>query len=673
MLIEPVYAKVVGRLLFRPPPEFSPEELATLETFARASGIRPEGAGGPPFSLEGRPYLVPLYRERRDKPFRRLVIMKAAQMGLTVKLLYRAAWWTADARRRVNVALMFPTLEAVLDLHKSRFRPMMQSSSRMMRLIGDVDAVGLVRVGVSTMRFRGMRSGVGVDSFPADVMLFDEVRLMDLATIERAFVRVSESHLQDPETGARGLIELNSTAGFPDMDIDRWFQRSTMNYWRTPCPNPACRNHTRGIVMPLRWPDVVGRDGDRLHYRCPDCGWEIPDEVLTREGWYQPENPGAEWEGYHFSQILKGNRYLPELWASWIRGDNLAEFYNSRLGLPYRDPDAVVTPREVVEACIAPGYRYPRPDDLVGEWVSVGIDQRGPEKHVVAYKLGPGGAFDLVHLEVVEASGKEAVDRLEAICRRLHAKVIVIDGEPSYDLAVDLARRFPPRTVYLADYAESPHAIRFLDERGAKALRGSTGEVKYELRALLDRYKAIDWALKQFVYRRVRLPEDFYALEQVRTIGGLPQRWNVAKEFVRHLENIARATIPVTTTLPTGEKVTTGEVRQIWRHLALDPHFAHAHTYAMAGMARRIGGTDLALAGGKEAAPASPLEAVLPPELRPSAIQEEQRRALERTCGGCRFYRGVDAQGGLCGHPSNATRSLRVGYDSPGCPFWRRR
>lgn len=672
-MLAPEFAQAARRLLLRPPPEFGPEELATLEAFVRASGMKPEGPGGPPFSLEGRPYLAPLYAERRDKPFRRLVIMKAAQMGLTVKLLYRAAWWVADGRRRVNVALMFPTQEAVLDLQKSRFRPMFRSSARMMRMVGDVDAASLVRVGVSTLRFRGMRSGIGVDSFPADVLLFDEVRLMDLATVERAFVRVSESRLEDPETGVRGIIELNSTAGFPDMDIDRWFQRSTMHYWRTPCPNPACKNHTRGIPMALRWPEVVGRDGDRLYYRCPDCGWEIPDEVLTRVGFYVPENPEAEWEGFHFSQILKGNRYLPELWAAWTRGDNLAEFYNSRLGLPYRDPDAVVASREVVEACITPGYRYPSPEEVAGEWVSMGVDQRGPEKHVVLYKLGPGNTFDLVHLEVVEASGKAAVEALEAIARRWRAKVVVIDAEPSYDLAVDLARRLPPRTVYLADYVESPHAIRFTDERRKKDLKRATGEVKYEHRALLDRYKAIDWALRQFAHRRIRLPEDFYALEQPRTIGGLRQRWNVAREYVKHLENIARATIPVMTTLPTGEKVFGGGVRQIWRHLALDPHFAHAHTYALAGLARRAHTGEIAVGEEGPSPLPSPQEAGIPPELRPSAVARQQAEALRRTCGGCRFYRALGAGEGLCGHAVNAGRSLRVGEESPGCPLWRRR
>jgi len=301
-LLTPEYAEAARRLLLRPPPEFTQAELATLLSFVKASGMKPEGPGGPPFSLEGRPYLVPLYEERRDKPFRRLVIMKAAQMGLTVKLLYRAAWWVADGRQRVNVALMFPTLEAVLDLQKSRFRPMFRSSARMMRMVGDVDAASLVRVGVSTLRFRGMRSGIGVDSFPADVMLFDEVRLMDLATVERAFVRVSESRLMGPE-GVRGIIELNSTAGFPDMDIDRWFQRSTMNYWRTPCPNPACKNHTRGIVMPLRWPEVVGQDGNRLYYQCRTASGRYRTRSSSSTASTCPRTPGPSGKATSFPRF----------------------------------------------------------------------------------------------------------------------------------------------------------------------------------------------------------------------------------------------------------------------------------------------------------------------------------------------------------------------------------
>ncbi|MDW8358700.1 phage terminase large subunit family protein, partial [Thermus sp.] len=332
-----------------PPPEFAPEELTSLLRFVEASGIRPEGPGGAPFSLEGRRYLAPLYAEDRARPFRRLVIMKAAQMGLTTRLMYRAAWWAADARRKVDVALYFPTQDAVLDLHKTRFRPMMRSSARMMRLIADVDAVEVVRVGASNIRFRGMRSGVSVDSIPVDVLLFDEVRLMDLATLERAFARVSASRLVGPH-GERGLIELNSTAGFPGADIDYYFGRSTQNHWHTRCPNTRCPNH-KGFVMAFAWPECV--DPERMAYRCPKCGAVIED---PQDGFYAPLGPkDAEWEGYAFNQILLGPSRLPELWRAYqrmvVEGKNPSEFYNAYLGLPHRDPNAILVPGEVMDRC----------------------------------------------------------------------------------------------------------------------------------------------------------------------------------------------------------------------------------------------------------------------------------------------------------------------------------
>ena len=663
--------RVLGESL-RPAPVFARADLSTLDSFVRASSMRPEGIGGGRHDLSTRPHLRKLYAEQRDRPYRRLVIMKAAQMGLTVKLIYRAAWLTADARKRMNTALMFPTLEAVLDLHRSRFRPMLTSSTKMMKLVTDIDAVGLVRVGVSTMRFRGMRTGLGVDSFPADAMLFDEVRLMDLATIERAFVRVSESKIES-EDGRRGLIELNSTAGFPGMDIHRYFERSTMNYWRTPCPNAACTNHTKGLIMPLRWPEIVRHTPDGLRYACPDCGRLITDEHLFNHGWYQEEQPGAEWDGYQFSQILKGNRFLPDLWSAWTRGDNRSEFYNSRLGVPWADPDAVPAPRAVVEACKREDYRLMRDPDLArGDWVSVGIDQRAPEKHVLIYRHGRGGTYDFLHAEVVERSGQDAVEYIVALARRWHAKIVVVDAEPSYDFARDLGRALG-RIVWLADYTtgDRPRPIEFVDERDKQTTRKVSGEVKWDQRALLDRYKALDWALTQFQLQRMQLPWDIDDLTQQRTIGGVPQRWAVSGEYYRHLENIARATIPRTQKLPSGETVLTNEVTRIYRHLAVDPHFAHAHLYALAGLAREQGGTSAWLGTEADRGVPDQVEAMAP--IGPKRLARERAQTMSRTCGDCQYMRGLTGDKGRCHHPNHMAMDLRVSTNTPKCAFWRKK
>jgi hypothetical protein len=662
-------------LVRRPEPVFSEDDLSTLIKFVRASSIKPEGE---PFDLTTRPYLHHHYDESRENYRPRIVIMKAAQMGLTVKLFYRAAWLVGDARKKINTALMFPSKDEVFDLHKSRFRPMMHASPKMMTLIKDVDAVNIVRIGSSNLRFRGMRTGIGMDSFPADALLFDEVRLMSVAAIERAFIRISESKLETA-SGQRGIIELNSTAGFPGMDIDLWFSRSTMNYWRTPCPNPGCKNHEWGIAMPLRWPDIVGQKGSELYYKCPDCDTPITDDHIHHTGFYVPEQPKADWEGYQFSQILKGNRFLPELWAAYNRGDNLPEFYNSRLGLPYKDPDAVPATKEVVESCIDDSleYRWPEPETLTGEWVSMGVDQRGVEKHCVIKKLGRGGTWDLVHLHVLEASGNEAAKAIVKLALFWGVKILVMDGEPSYDLAVEVARLLPKKVVWLADYAANQaQPVQFIDDRDKETIKKTSGEIKYEFRVLMDRYKALDWSLTSFARKRVRLPSDLYAKTQLRRMNGVLQNVPVAKEFVTHLENMARATIPETRKLPTGETVMTGEVRQIYRYLAMDPHYAHANLYADAGLQYgQDGGTIFHIEepGVAKLDLNNQLNNIMPKGLKPADLAREKQQALEYTCGNCRYMKTLTETKHLCGHPSNAGMKLNVTPDTPKCQVWRRK
>lgn len=431
--------------LMRPAAPFSSADLETLSSYIKSADLRPNGAGGAPFTLEGYHYARPLYEERRDKIIPRIVVMKAARTGMTTWLLARNLWFMSNPRLQFNTALLFPNLRDVLELHTTRLRPMIRGSSKVSGLVGDVDRVELLRVGVSNARFRGMNSGAGLDSFDTDSLSLDEVRLMALASIERAFIRTTKSRLILPDNAgnfAPGIHSLNSTAGFPDSDIDYYFQQSTQNYWATPCPNPACKNHRAGIIMPLRFPDCVGRDGKRLYYQCPDCLEEIPDEVMTKQGWFIERNPGAGWVGYQFSQILLGSIMLNEIWAAWNRGHNLSEVYNSRLGLPYRDPNAVPAPKEVTMLCRDndQGLRWVREGEVNYEWVSAGLDQRAPEKHLVIYGLGRNNVFELLHLEVIEGDDDLAKERLAELCVLYGVKIAVIDGEPSYDFAVGAAR-----------------------------------------------------------------------------------------------------------------------------------------------------------------------------------------------------------------------------------------
>ena len=633
-----------------PSSEFSVEETESLLRFAEASGIQPEGVGGSGFDLSSRPYLRPLYEESRDRPRSRLVIMKAAQMGLTVRMFFRAAWLTSDVNRRFNVALMFPTQEAVEDLHKTRFRPMMQSSRRMLKLIeGNVDASSVVRIGVSNMRFRGMASGISVDSFPADALLFDEVRLMDRSLLSRTMARVSDSEWVD-ERGMRGIVELNSTAGFPNSDIHSYFLRSTQNFWHTRCANIRCGNHN-GFIMAETWPSCVDPAG--MRYICPKCGVEIAD---TRSGFYEPLGPGdAEWDGYSFNQIMKGASHLPELWRAYermvIHGENPTEFYNSYLGTPHFDPESVLVPPDRFRAAsrVDPDYVWPRVGENPQGWVtSIGMDQRGGEKHVSIVRRSSDGRFYLAHLEVVELDGGEAVAYCVELARRWRVDIAVVDAYPAYDFAKDFGHALGRRLVWLAQYVhDRDQPVEWSDQTRVKSVRKTSGDAKYEQIVKLDRYKFLLQFFSLWREQRVVLPVNLTARTQILNRGGKKVPVYLALELQTHLENIARVRIPKMRRDERGVEVDTGQSHLTFSHRSVDPHFVHSMAYAVAGLMRESPKGRILVPLGREKTTVQrdpvmrELPQFVPVPRRPGKSQ--------RVCGQCTFFdQPEDRLDGLC-------------------------
>ena len=671
-----------------PAPVFSKGELATLGSFVRAAAIKPEGARV--FSLDDFRHMIPLYNESRENPMRRMTIMKAAQMTLTIWLLNRSLWWVGDANEMINTALLFPSKDSVTDLSATRFKPMLESSSRLQELVakGGVDNVGIKRLGISNMYFRGMRSAIGLDSFPADVLHFDEVRLMSVAAISRARVRVSESTIRDPVTGERGIIAYNSTAGMPGADIHKLFMRSTQGYFASRCPDVKCKRHKDGVVLPLEFIDnpanIISQDPHTGWYklRCPTCGAHIHD---PQNGFYQHQlglEQAEEGWGFQFSQFLKGEGYLNGvIMPDWNAQDNVPEFINSRVGLPFENPDAVPASERVVRSNIdATGTFYWERNELGlveplgfdGLWRCLGVDQRAGEKHAVVKTLLPDGRHRLDYCEIVEHSGRDAEDRLEHLAVAWGCKLVVMDGEPSYDLFVNVARKLEGRVeVWLQDYTNGLEetVVRWLDRRHDKTVKETSGELKWPQVVQMDRYKAIDFSLNLWVARRNLLPVNFDEIMQPRTLKGAQEHRPIAKEFIAHMGNIARVKLErYKTDQHTGQRFAVpGEVDMNWRPINFDPHFVHANMYADMGLKKMWGNAALFVAGQKpDKDHPNRHEQGIPKHLAPSVVQRKLERELAKTCGVCRFF---DAANGRCAHPAHGTLSVRTTATSPACKY----
>lgn len=652
-------------------PEFSQEELEHFGNFCTLSGIAPEGLGGSPFSLEGRNYTLPLYDQTRSTLKRRTVKRKAAQLGLTIEMLYKGAWLTADVKKRCNYGFYFPTQDEVYDLHKSRFRPMMNSSPRMKRLIeqGGVDSVEVVRIGYSNMRFRGLRTGSAVDSVPLDAIAFDEVRLMALNMVLRAFLRVSESKYF--EDGKPGIIDLNSTAGFPDTDIDYFFSRSTQNYWHVYCSNHQCVNHSKGMVLEEQWEKYV--DFAKKHYICAACGTPITDEQIGLGG-YVPLGPsGAEYEGYTFSKVMKGNLYLPTMINAFeemvVDGHNPAEFHNSFLARPFRDPNAVIVTEEVFDRArqLETSYLWPDASNKEGWLTAIGIDQRPEEKHVVVLRVSPNKRFYVTHLEIIQSTAtmdeRAVIGATIALIRYWKADVVVIDRMPDSTYSGAVGRAFPDEVVWLAEYQDQgTQDIRWSDEDDLETVRKTAQEFKFAFIVKLVRYNHLLQAFNLWKNNRVILPHNAFEQKFVELRrDGVKQPVPLAAEFRDHLKNIAKISVPVYKTHPlTKEQLHTGKYKYIFRNIALDPHFAHAYGYAIAAASRRIGTTMLTMLGSE---PQKKAEGEVELLLEGTKVTELKKKTT-KTCAECRFFTSPP-EGKTLGSCSNALVAKQWNAEPP--------
>lgn len=686
-LTDSMRAMIKAKLL-PPEPVFTGDELQNFGVWMAATGMRPEGQRE--FNLDKYPYQKELYDEDRTHYRARVAIMKAAQTGLTVKLLSRAMWWTADVKRQINVGLGFPTKEAVEVLSATRFRPQLYSSARMIQLLRDVNRVSVQQLGISNMRFLGLISGVTADSNPLDIELLDEVRLVPERTVERFMVRISESTLIHP-SGVRGAIELNSTAGFPKKDIHRYFMDSTQGWWAVRCPDLGCLKHLTGIILPQEFAQRPGRivrqDGSGRYYLCcPRCGARI-DDAAVLNGFYIHENPGAEWIGYQFSQLVKGESFLnSDIMPAWNRNLNVPEFYNSRLGLPYMDAEAVPAPIEIIEACcdITGVKRWLSPEDKEGgvgrdgRWRSMGIDQRAPEKHYVIKSLLGNGLEDFDAVGVIEASGDDAANQIAELAKKWGCNIVVIDGEPSYDLAIMVANRLPKRMVWFADYNSTQDDIaRFQDKRSDKSIKRGSGELKYEQVVQLNRYKVMDWELGKWARQQVRLPAraDLYEGSKMkRTLGGIVTYVSAFQEYAEHISGMARYKAQKTERLSASEPPVPvpGEYVLKWRSMEVDdPHYLHASLFSSIGLHYR---KQMSHIDTGETDPVS--EKPAPQQLDAAAaggpllasVTEQLAEGRAYTCGTCAFLKAAPYGGGvICGHEAQGIGTVRVKDTDPAC------
>jgi len=377
---------------------------------------------GIPFSFEGHEYLREPYTKHHDNE----IYMKAAQVGISTRKLFKSLW-LCDTHH-AKVIYYFPTDSEVSDFSNDRARPMIEENEYLKSRVRGIDNVGLKQMGDSSIYFRGMFSRTRVKSVDADYIILDELDEADQENKEYAKDRILHSRL--------AWMSQLSQPSIPDFGIHQEFEESDQRVWAIQCDK--C-NHWN-FFNPNKPNEALEYTEKFLYqntWHCTKCGRAFTEPL--KQEWIPLMPSHKEKRGYHltqlYSKIIPISKILDAIQKAKTRRILRARLFNSILGIPYTDE-----------------IRQPVTDDIIqksqgdygflpsAQMSYMGVDV-GDMLHVV---IGQdfGKNVQIVHLEATEDWG-----RLKTLMMEFGVWQCIIDFMPYKPSARNFAREFPERVV----------------------------------------------------------------------------------------------------------------------------------------------------------------------------------------------------------------------------------
>lgn len=458
------------------------------------------------------------------------VLMKAAQTGGSEAVINRALYEVDHCRR--NVIYLMPTTKAADIFSKTRLANAIKYSPYLQDRIED--SIDVKKIGGYALYVKGAKNNINLKSTPASVLILDEVAELAEGQIWMAMTRLHGHR--------NAMLWAISTPMYPGRDIHKLYLKTTQEHYNFRCPH--C-----GHFIELLWPDCMEICGDsvddddvmRSRLICPR-----PSCRMTLEHDAKPEylaetingKVNASWEITNSKSTLESRGwYLPQFYSPKAmphmiaidyhrgRGDEEAnaEFWRSRLGLPYVQAGSRVTDEDI-DACVelknfsTIGRPLTRNDKMI---ITVGLD-RGPVNYWVACQwfVGKGENGDINDRSVPRVIGfgkfmQENQEEAYQLMRRFRTLGLVQDAEPHRQEARKLCRRWNLVTlnyVWMCQYVEGKVARDVLvtdDETGAPL-------------AKVDKTAWASIVLGRVMGQRIELPRD------------------ISLDFRTHLKNLIR-------------------------------------------------------------------------------------------------------------------------------------
>lgn len=631
-----------------------------------AGGLQVDGI---PFTLDDRPSMHFVYDQVpttiEEGLGRIVVMMKCAQVGFTVMEML-AGIYMALKFQPLKIGMYLPDRALAAAKSSIRFLPIVRTipeaygqlttdSATGKRRSGGEGNVMIRSMGKSRFHFLWTTGKSATESFPMDVLTFDEVQNMLVKDMEKTRERLSASRLK--------YTLMGSTANWPDMDIHWWYLRGTQHQFHTLCP--ACGGSQ---VMDEVFPKCIGYDDENREYRyrctAEDCGEWIDDAQL---GEWIPKNPEAEYVSLHYTQFLSPTISPRELMKAFLDADDMKNFYCRKLGKPYTDPSQVPVTLADLNACAEAGMAAGLEWKTWARETVMGVDQMGNFNVVVVKERLPDGRQALVHLEYIYSEDPFA--RCSEIIGQYGVTVCVVETNPNYNDAKKFAHRhnFPKDEegrdlsrvcrVYLANYSSLAEEMMRWSDDNSKSDRKIAEDDRDRFSVVINQYKCMQVSVNRILRRNFIFPDPKGLVQEIREKG--------QRKTVPVLKDVAflhfTRTALVAEKDPEQKKYLLKVVK-----VGIDPHTSYANMLCDVAWARNFGTGIIMLpetgAGGPQAPLAQQIAEMpgAPPEV--VAMLDE---LPESVCGRCAH---MNPDTGAC-----VSRGFNVQPKDPSCAIFRRK
>jgi hypothetical protein len=418
-----------------------------------------------------------------------------------------------------GILYLFPSKSDVTDFSKGRIDPLIDDNPDTIgKWLRDTDSANVKRIWNSFLYLRGMKSRVGLKSIPADFIVFDELDEAPQNAVDMAMERMGHSEF-------RKVLKLSNPT-LPDYGINKELQQTDQRYWLLKCP--ACGSYT---CLEDTFPDCLLETGGRVIRACSHCQEELNPSIGE---WVAKRPTITDRRGYHYSQLFSHFEDPADILHKFRTTNNLTDFYNLKIGIPYVAAENRLSVQEVLALCGSDGIISEDPGPC-----SMGVDQ-GNDLHVAIGKKAREKAGRIIHLGVYK--DWEELDRL---MKNFHVSRCVVDALPETRNARAFAERHKGR-VFLNYYNQHQKGGYSWNER--------------DLIVSCNRTESLDASHKEIMDQAIILPREC----------------DIVKTFAEHLHNTAKKL---------EEDDETGSKRYVYVKLGGD-HFRHAFNYE--AMARQF-------------------------------------------------------------------------------------